>query len=115
MTPYLVSIDLGTTNTVLAFAAPGAADVQLLDIDQLTAPGEVHGALLLPSSRYHPAEGELAPGELQLPWLQADVAGVDPFIIGRLARTLGAQVTGRYVASGWEGKRAFQAPRRCAR
>ncbi|HEX8606662.1 MAG TPA: Hsp70 family protein, partial [Pseudoduganella sp.] len=99
MTPYLVSIDLGTTNTVLAFAAPGAADVQLLDIDQLTAPGEVHGALLLPSSRYHPAEGELAPGELQLPWLQADVAGVDPFIIGRLARTLGAQVTGRYVAS----------------
>ncbi len=99
MTPYLVSIDLGTTNTVLAYAAPGAADVQLLDIDQLTAPGEVHGALLLPSSRYHPAEGELAPGELQLPWLQKDVAGVDRFIIGRLARTLGAQVTGRYVAS----------------
>ncbi|MBB3224819.1 Hsp70 family protein [Pseudoduganella umbonata] len=99
MTPYLVSIDLGTTNTVLAYAAPGASEVQLLDIDQLTAPGEVHGALLLPSSRYHPAEGELGPAELQLPWLQADVAGVERFVVGRLARTLGAQVTGRYVAS----------------
>ena len=30
MTPYLVSIDLGTTNTVLAYAAPGATEVQLL-------------------------------------------------------------------------------------
>jgi molecular chaperone DnaK (HSP70) len=99
MTPYLVSIDLGTTNTVLAYAAPGATDIGLLDIEQLTAPGEVHGALLLPSVRYHPAEGELAPGELQLPWVQADVAGVERFIVGRLARTLGAQVTGRYVAS----------------
>ncbi|TWI66450.1 Hsp70 protein [Pseudoduganella lurida] len=99
MTPYLVSIDLGTTNTVLAYAAPHSADVALFGIDQLTAPGEVHGALLLPSTRYHPAEGELAPGELQLPWLQRDVAGVADVIVGRLARTRGAQVPGRMVGS----------------
>ena len=106
---YLVSIDLGTTNTVLAYAAmegapPGvpsmeAEPVSLFLIDQLVAPGEVAGAPLLPSNRYHPAEGELAAGELQLPWLQDDVAGVAQVAVGRLARHLGAATPGRLVAS----------------
>lgn len=99
MKPWLVSIDLGTTNTVLAYAAPGAAEVELFLIDQLVAPGEVAGAPLLPSNRYHPAEGELAAGELQLPWLQDDVAGIRQVAVGRLARTLGAATPGRLVAS----------------
>ncbi|QOY93518.1 hsp70 family protein [Massilia sp. UMI-21] len=102
MTQYLVSIDLGTTNTVLAYALPGAGpgtEVDLFAIDQLVAPGEVAAAPLLPSMRYHPAEGELAPGELQLPWLQQDPAGVERVAVGRLARLLGAQTPGRLVAS----------------
>ncbi|CAN7261513.1 Hsp70 family protein [Massilia sp. LjRoot122] len=99
MTQYLVSIDLGTTNTVLAYALPGAAEVELLAIDQLVAPGEVAAAPLLPSMRYHPAEGELAPGELQLPWASLDPAGVERVAVGRLARQLGAQAPGRLVAS----------------
>ncbi|MFN3789348.1 Hsp70 family protein [Massilia sp.] len=99
MNQYLVSIDLGTTNTVLAYALPGAGQVELLAIEQLVAPGEVAGSPLLPSMRYHPAEGELAPGELQLPWLQQDPAGVDRVAVGRLARLLGAQTPGRLVAS----------------
>jgi hypothetical protein len=97
--PYLVSIDLGTTNTVLAYARPGSAEVELFAVDQLVAPGEVAPAPLLPSVRYHPAEGELAPGELQLPWQQGDVAGLAQVAVGRLARTLGAQTPGRLVAS----------------
>ena len=96
---YLVSIDLGTTNTVLAYAAPGAAEVELFLVDQLVAPGEVASAPLLPSNRYHPAEGELAAGELQLPWLQDDVAGIKQVAVGRLARNLGAATPGRLVAS----------------
>ncbi|SFC88170.1 Hsp70 family protein [Massilia yuzhufengensis] len=99
MKHYLVSIDLGTTNTVLAYAAPGAAQVELLAIEQLVAPGEVAGAPLLPSMRYHPADGELAPGELQLPWAAPDPAGVERVALGRLARVLGAQAPGRLVAS----------------
>ena len=99
MTPWLVSIDLGTTNTVLAYAAPGAQEVELFTIEQLVAPGEVAGQPLLPSNRYHPAEGELAAGELQLPWLQDDVAGVAQVAVGRLARNLGAATPGRLVAS----------------
>ncbi|MFC5513892.1 Hsp70 family protein [Massilia jejuensis] len=99
MTAYLVSIDLGTTNTVLAYAAPGASQVELFAIDQLVAPGEVAGAPLLPSARYHPAQEELGPGQLQLPWQLADVAGVERVAIGRLARILGAATPGRLVAS----------------
>ncbi len=99
MTQYLVSIDLGTTNSVLAYAAPGG-DVQLLDVEQLAAPGEVGSAVLLPSSRYHPAAGEFAEGELQLPWPEPAVADAPAgAIIGRFARKLGGQVPGRLVAS----------------
>lgn len=99
---YLVGIDLGTTNTVLAYAAhgrkgPGA--IELLSIDQLVAPGEVAAQPLLPSMRYHPGADELAPGELQLPWNDADVAGVERVALGRLARVLGAATPGRVVAS----------------
>jgi molecular chaperone DnaK (HSP70) len=104
---WLVGIDLGTTNTVLAYAqladASGAARVQTFAVEQLVAPGEVDAAPLLPSVRYHPAQGELAPGELQLPWPRTeqnrDPAGVENAIVGRLARVLGAQTPGRLVAS----------------
>jgi len=100
---YLVGIDLGTTNTVLAYASfahpSGAMQVETFALDQLVAPGEVAASPLLPSVRYHPAEGELAPGELQLPWPASDLAGIPDAIVGRLARVLGARTPGRLVAS----------------
>jgi molecular chaperone DnaK (HSP70) len=96
---WLVGIDLGTTNTVLAFAAPGSQQVETFAIEQLVAPGEVAPAPLLPSARYHPAAGELPEGALQLPWLSQDPAGVPDAVVGRLARLLGAATPGRLVAS----------------
>ncbi len=69
-------------------------------MEQLPAPGEVGGAALRPVSRYHPAGGEFAAGELQLPWPEPAVADAPSgAVIGRLARTLGGQVPGRLVAS----------------
>jgi len=101
MSRFVVSIDLGTTNTVLAYARaddrPGREQVRLFEIDQLIAPGEVGSAALLPCLRYHPAPGELAEGATQLPWPQAS-AQPQP-VVGKLARQLGAQVPGRLVAS----------------
>ncbi|MEY8875093.1 MAG: Hsp70 family protein, partial [Leptothrix sp. (in: b-proteobacteria)] len=98
-----VGIDLGTTHTVVAWAEPGATEVQLFEIEQLVAPGEVAARPLLPSLRYHPAPGELAAAARQLPWsVPADAAtgqADDPAVIGQLARRLGAQVPGRLVAS----------------
>ena len=99
MTPWLVSIDLGTTNTVLAYARPGEEQVALFAIDQLVAPGEVAGQPLLPSVRYHPLDSELAAGDLQLPWHGDDPGGVEHVAVGRLARQLGAATPGRLVAS----------------
>jgi molecular chaperone DnaK (HSP70) len=98
---FLVGIDLGTTNTVVAYAdaADAQAGIQLFGIEQLVAPGEVGARPLLPSLRYHPAPGELAAGDLQLPWPQDDVTKAEHAVLGALARQLGAQVPGRLVTS----------------
>ena len=126
---YTVGIDLGTTHTVVAYApfatsgASKAPAIRLFPIEQLVAPGEVAALPLLASVRYHPAPGELADGEQQLPWpawpepapepalVSAEVAGASGEggedgnraapapVIGRLARQLGAQVPGRLVSS----------------
>jgi molecular chaperone DnaK (HSP70) len=119
---YIVGIDLGTSNTVVAYAAPGGQQVELFEIEQLVGAGEVAARPLLPSVRFHPAAGELSPGDLQLPWPAeagggkvGDTAGDgesaddgddgDPgegaqlALTGRFALELGAQVPGRLVAS----------------
>jgi molecular chaperone DnaK (HSP70) len=107
MKRYSVGIDLGTSNTVLAYAEAGAAggsqSIRVFDIEQLVSPGEVAARPLLPSVRYHAAPGELNPGDLQLPWSRGAGAASNetgqPAVVGRLARVLGAQVPGRLVAS----------------
>lgn len=101
MSRFIVGIDLGTTNTVLAYqatAVPGAT--QVFAIEQLVSPGEVQALPLLPSVRYHAAAGELAPGELQLPWSRpTEKSDSDAVVLGKLARKLGAQAPGRLVSS----------------
>ncbi|MBP8133406.1 MAG: hsp70 family protein [Zoogloea sp.] len=99
MSTYLVGIDLGTSNTVVAYAAAGDEEIRLLSIDQLVGPGEVATRPLLPSVRYHPATGELDPASLQLPWGTPTPGGDAAPVIGSYARDLGAQVPGRLVAS----------------
>jgi molecular chaperone DnaK (HSP70) len=102
MTRFVVGIDLGTTNTVVAYAERSAGpDVlpAIFEIEQLVGPGAVAARPALPSLRYHPAPGELDPRELALPWSWEDVAGVPSAVIGSLARDLGSQVPGRQVAS----------------
>ncbi|SAL41806.1 chaperone heat-shock protein [Caballeronia sordidicola] len=103
MKQYIVGIDLGTSNTVVAYADArarnGSKEIRVFDIDQLVSLGEVAGRPLLPSARYHPASGELNAGDLQLPWRNANPAEEPQAVIGRLARALGAQVPGRLVAS----------------
>ncbi|SOE95765.1 Hsp70 protein [Burkholderia sp. D7] len=99
MKQYIVGIDLGTSNTVVAYVGADADEIRVFNIDQLVGLGEVGAQDLLPSVRYHPAPGELAPGDLQLPWSGAGNREMQPAVIGRLARTLGAQVPGRLVTS----------------
>jgi molecular chaperone DnaK (HSP70) len=99
---YLVGIDLGTTHTVVAYADTRGlpeGGIELFEIEQLVAPGEVAARALLPSLRYHPAPGELSAGDLTLPWVICDPAEVQPLVIGELARELGSRVPGRLVSS----------------
>ncbi|WP_175698037.1 Hsp70 family protein [Burkholderia ambifaria] len=104
MKRYTVGIDLGTSNTVVAYVEAGSDAIRVFDVDQLVGPGAVAAQPLLPSVRYHPAAGELPPDALRLPWAAAPKAGgaaadAPPAVIGRYARTLGAQVPGRLVTS----------------
>lgn len=101
---FLVGIDLGTTNTVVAYCEITdnleQSEVSLFDIDQLIGPGEVVRKPLLPSFRYHPAVGQISPSDLTLPWDNEPVAGdISNVIVGEWARELGAKVEGRQVSS----------------
>ena len=91
---YHVGIDLGTTHCVVAYAEDASnPDIQLFKVNQLIAPGQVAEKPLLPSVRYHPAENELADGDLifSQPGSHA--------VIGEAARVLGAKSKGRLVTS----------------
>jgi len=97
--PYVIGIDLGTTNSALAFARqPGdprdIATVALLSIPQLVNPGEVRDEPLLPSFLYLPGPADFPAGSLTLPWDESPVA-----VVGALAQKRGAEVASRLVAS----------------
>jgi molecular chaperone DnaK (HSP70) len=97
---YLVGIDLGTTNSALAYldlnAKPrtGHLGMQTFGTPQLVAAGHVAERQLLPSFLYLPGQHDLAPGSVALPW-KPDAA----FAVGEFARNHGARVPGRLVSS----------------
>jgi molecular chaperone DnaK (HSP70) len=93
---YIVGIDLGTTNSVVAYV-PAEGDpspIALLPIPQLTAPGAAEARLVLPSFLYLPAAGELSENAMQLPW-----NGPTDAVVGALAQTRGSEVPTRVIAS----------------
>jgi molecular chaperone DnaK (HSP70) len=94
---FVVGVDLGTTNSVVAFSdisgeEPGP--LQIFAIPQLTGVGTVEAQSLLPSFLYLPASGEFPPDALKLPWNAAP-----PHIIGQFAQKRGAEVPARLIAS----------------
>ena len=100
MTPqFHIGIDLGTTHTVVAYAPVGADQAHLFEIDQLVAPGEIAKRPWLPSFRYHPAPGELAPEDVLLPWQQSLPGEIPQVIIGEWARELGSKTDSRSIFS----------------
>jgi Hsp70 protein len=95
MSSFVIGIDLGTTNNVLAYAALGAEkpDVQLLSIPQLVASGVVESRTTLPSFLYLPTEHELGSGAFALPWQKKNSV-----VVGELARRQSAENPQRTVA-----------------
>jgi hypothetical protein len=100
MPTYVLGIDLGTTNSVLAFAplAGEQPQVELLPIPQLVAPGVVESKTMLPSFLYLAPEHETASKVFALPWRQHE-----PIAVGELARRQAAEAPQRTVvgAKSW--------------
>jgi len=93
---FVVGIDLGTTNSALAYVDTGAkgAAVTPFPVPQVVAQGAVEERPLLPSFLYLPGAGEQPAGALKLPW----DANRD-WCVGEFARVFGSQVPTRLVAS----------------
>ncbi len=93
---YVIGIDLGTTNSVLAFA-PLDADaprVELLPIPQLVAAATAESRSMLPSFLYLGASHEASSGSLDVPW----ASGRD-FAVGEFARRQASETPDRTVAA----------------
>ena len=93
---YLIGIDLGTTNSAVAFVDTRSAEqrVQVLEVPQLVAPGELAARRQLPSFVYLAGEHDLPAAETALPW-----APDRRWVVGELARNQGARVPGHMIAS----------------
>lgn len=98
---YVVGIDLGTTNAVVAYVDTHRDDldgdappVEIFAIPQLVKAGLVEKRPQLASFLYLPAENELKPESLALPWTKEP-----EHLVGAFARSRGADVPRRVVAS----------------
>ena len=97
---YIVGIDLGTTNTVAAYASLETEEpqVELLPLPQMVAPSTVESRNSLPSFLYLAHAEEVKKGAFDPPWSKNR-----DFAVGELARRRGAEAPDRTVgaAKSW--------------
>ncbi len=96
---YIIGIDLGTTNCVVAYTdaadVPGRPpEINIFDIPQLTAAGRVETRPMLPSFVLAPGAHDVAPDALALPW-ERDMQHA----VGEFARNRGAEIPHRLISS----------------
>ena len=93
---YSIGIDLGTTNSVVAYIKlqDENARIELLNIQQLTGPATIENRLSLPSFCYLATDAEKEKRSYDLPWEK----GRD-FAIGEIARKQAAEVPTRTIAA----------------
>ncbi|MCE9606697.1 MAG: Hsp70 family protein [Planctomycetia bacterium] len=93
---YAIGIDLGTTNSALAYAPldDERATVEVLPIPQLTAPGVLESRPLLPSFTYLAGDHDRGQASYDLPW----AIGRD-YVVGEWARKQSADAPTRTVAA----------------
>jgi molecular chaperone DnaK (HSP70) len=95
-THYVIGIDLGTTNSVLAYAPLQAQQpaIAILPIPQLVAAGTVESRTTLPSFAYLAGQEHSGGGALDLPW-----AAGRTYAVGELSRRLAAEAPDRTVSA----------------
>lgn len=97
---YIVGIDLGTTNTVVAYVPVEEEQppIQLLPIPQIVAAGTVESRTMLPSFLYVAPEAEQRGGAYDLPWQRGQA-----HVVGQWAQRQAAETPQRVVgaAKSW--------------
>lgn len=97
---YAIGIDLGTTNTVIAYIDKQNAQysIELLQIPQLTSAATLEQRTTLPSFCYLATDAEAEKGVYGLPWEKKR-----NYVIGELARKQSADVPARTItaAKSW--------------
>ncbi|MBT8340228.1 MAG: Hsp70 family protein [Desulfatitalea sp.] len=96
---YIIGIDLGTTNSVVAYveaATPRVeeARIRIFDVPQLVDAGVVQARPVLPSFVLLPTLQEVDPQALALPWDRSATLAV-----GEFARRRGQEIPHRLIAS----------------
>ncbi|MBN1930606.1 MAG: hsp70 family protein [Desulfobacterales bacterium] len=96
---YIIGIDLGTTNSAVAYVdlqidPNHKPRIQLFKVPQLTGPGEFARLPVLPSFLYIPGTYDISKEVITVPWK----SGNQNFV-GAFARDHGAEVPARLVSS----------------
>jgi molecular chaperone DnaK (HSP70) len=97
--PYIIGIDLGTTNSVVAYTqanpAPGnPPDIKLFRIPQLVDAGVVEKRDILPSFMLTPGKHDVSENAMALPWQENN-----QWAVGEFARNRGAELPDRLISS----------------
>jgi molecular chaperone DnaK (HSP70) len=94
---YVVGLDLGTTNSALAYVDThhSPTRIRTFAVPQAVAAGHLEALETLPSFHYQPAKGEFSPGALRLPWQKSDPA----YTVGVFARDQGTLSPARLINS----------------
>ncbi len=96
---FLIGIDLGTTNSAVAYVdtqeliTGDVPRIQVFEVPQLIAEGEIGSLSYLPSFLYFTNEQDV-PGSLRLPWDERP-----GYVAGLFAREQGALAPGKQVTS----------------
>ncbi|MCI4627004.1 MAG: hsp70 family protein [Candidatus Magnetoovum sp. WYHC-5] len=107
--PYIIGIDLGTTNSTVAYVDTKAARshtypeetiqcssfaIRIFTVPQLVSEGNLSKLSMLPSYLYIPIGYDIAQKNYQLPW-----STTSEYIVGEFARVQGARVPANLVSS----------------
>jgi molecular chaperone DnaK (HSP70) len=97
--PYIIGIDLGTTNSVVAYTeaehTPGLQpDIHIFKIPQLVDAGVVEGREMLPSFMLVPGKHDVSEESMALPWPDDS-----RLTVGEFARHRGAELPDRLISS----------------
>ncbi len=92
---YIIGIDLGTTNSVVAYVETGKGEgIEIFKIPQLVEEGVVENRKILPSFVFLPEEHDVSKKGIELEWVDNQKK-----VVGEFARNRGEELPARLISS----------------